>query len=278
MTPSDGLNDMQKAFEQFMMQRGGGEAKKDSVRLKKEEQDAKEVERKQHALQQDILRAEKEYINLFKRFVSRVKGEWMELDDQTFHVVQAISGIRSRLPMESQLLYNLRQESRTESWSVHGNMNALGNHFFLRLQDVQLGLSYDLLQHEKMMEALRRLLSNLSDCHESLLRMLDGMMKHNLECAENYGGRNVLLTPSFQKAASLSSLMSDALEMMSLELYRKQILAQMIFDSAEDDLLVVTAKERFDEQGELNWSKQWSRDSENSCIQKETFVEIMRSV
>ena len=49
---------------------------------------------------------------------------------------------------------------------------------------MELALSHDLMQHEKMMDGLRSLLANLSECHEALLRHLDVMTKHHSECLD----------------------------------------------------------------------------------------------
>jgi len=49
------------------------------------------------------------------------------------------------------------------------------NELFMK-EDVQLAVTHDLLQHERMMECLRRLSDILSDCHEALSRSLDGFI------------------------------------------------------------------------------------------------------
>lgn len=280
---SEDTDVLRRAYEQFMMKQGGGDSKKvekhgKTLQALKEEKEAKEQEQIRNALAREIKRAEKEFIHIFNRFVSRTKNEWMELDDQAYEVVKAISSIRSRLPMETKIMNSLEKGLQKNPWSDYGVANIFEQHRCLNTNDVQLALSHDLIQHEKMMEALRRLLANLSDCHEALMRILDEIMKHSLECEESFG--TVEVPVSFQKASSLSNLMADAISMMSLELYRKQNIAQIILDSSEDDIL----KEKHNDPDQsndqemnqkMNWTKQWDRAGKYSCIDKKVLTEVM---
>ena len=278
MSSDEDSDALRRAYEQFMMKQGGGDNMAVEKKRSKEVQEAKEQEQRRNELIREIKRAEKEFIHIFNRFVSRTKNEWMELDDQAYQVVKAISSIRSRLPMETKIIHCLENRTRKKTWSDYGVTNIFEKHSSLITNDVQLALSHDLVQHEKMMEALRRLMANLSDCHDALMRILDDIMKHSLDCEECFG--TMELPISFQKASSLSNLTADAMSMMSLELYRKQNIVQTIFDSSEDDLF----KEKHDGQDQFNkhdmienkiWSKQWDRTGKYSCIDKKVLTEVM---
>ena len=133
---------------------------------------------------------------------------------------------------------------------------------------MELALSHDLIQHEKMIDGLRSLLANLSECHEALLRHLDVMTKHHSECLDflDWGSQDgndidigndirndscngtstassITFTldgsfASFEKAAGLTSIMNEVMGMLSMELYRKQCLAYSILETVGDGLVV----------------------------------------
>ena len=108
-----------------------------------------------------------------------------------------------------------------------------------------------MIQHEKMLAALRGLFANLSECHEMILRSLDEITKYHLDFLEEFRNNNVELKlelelelevkvefePSFLKASGSVGIMRDVIAMLSNELYRKQCMVHMILDSVEDELM-----------------------------------------
>jgi len=278
---SEDSDSLRSAYEQFMLKQGGGKntVENHGITLpsSKEVQEAKEEQQRKNVLAREMKRAEKDYIHIFNRFVSRTKNEWMELDDQSYQVIQAICAQRSRLPMETKLMTCLENRSQKNNWSEYGMTNIFEQQSYLNANDVQLSLSHDLVQHEKMMEALRRLMANMSDCHEALMRILDEIMKHDLECEETFGSME--LPSSFQKASSLSNLMADALSMMSMELFRKQNIAQMILETSEDDLFKEKQNDldqsNSQEIAKQNLVKLWDRAGKHSCLNTKVLTEVM---
>eukprot|EP01083_Nonionella_stella_P155830 503957_1 len=121
-------------------------------------------------------------------------------------------------------------------WASHGFSQTYGGvPTLLNEEDADLALSHDLLQHEKMMSAIRSLFANLSECQEAMHRILDEVMKHHHECIEVFDWSD--LTVSFYKSSSLEELLNDFVAMLSLELYRKQSLVHLLLGAVEDDLL-----------------------------------------
>lgn len=247
-TDGDSDEAMRLAFEQYMM--GGS---RDAIVNEAEKMMAREEEGRKMKLQAEIKKAEKTYWLIFKRFMNRIKDDWIDIDDQAYQVVKSIAGIRRRLPSENKMLLQFKDVVvQKQSWACYGIRLALvvakdeeeveekKGDGTLRLgllteEDIELALSHDLMQHEKMMSGLRSLLAQLYDCHEALIRMLDEMCNHHLDCSESFNW--VDLPPSFHRAASLEGLMSDILAMLSLELYRKQCMVHEVLEKVKDDLL-----------------------------------------
>eukprot|EP00553_Chaetoceros_curvisetus_P001571 CAMPEP_0204627826 /NCGR_PEP_ID=MMETSP0717-20131115/14381_1 /ASSEMBLY_ACC=CAM_ASM_000666 /TAXON_ID=230516 /ORGANISM="Chaetoceros curvisetus" /LENGTH=318 /DNA_ID=CAMNT_0051644195 /DNA_START=332 /DNA_END=1288 /DNA_ORIENTATION=+ len=302
VTTGDSDEAMRLAFEQYMM--GGSRASTAATTIvneaEEEERMAKEEEARKMKLQAEIRKAEKIYWHIFKRFINRVKDEWLDIDDQGYQVVKSIAGIRKRLPSEHKLLRQFRDVVvQKKDWACHGTRQVLiaskGEEEeeeedyergkgaaapglgLLSEEDVELALSHDLMQHEKMMSGLRSLFAQLSECHEALFRMLDEMTQHHLECSESFHWDD--LPPSFRRASSLEGLMGDLLAMFSLELYRKQCMVHQVLDRVQDDLLRNTKKGGGGREDDSEWEdltpqgvvdrccRLWPKDCSESSIE-----------
>lgn len=253
---------MMLAYEQFMMQNKNNTKQKQLEKQEKEnekkcsQEELFEKRRKEVQRSIDVFarRNEKRYWQFFQTFTGRVRDEWMDLDKQALQVLQAISGIRNRLPMHARMLdgYKERQLVYIPHWKRHGFAKDIVSKEEIRKEDVQSALMYDLLQHEKMLEGLRMLFANLSESHDSILRYVDDVMKHHLECLEDLDGllyqqeeeasyddvlKDVEIPSSFERASSLPDVINDVMSMLSMELYRKQCLLHKVLGSVEDDLI-----------------------------------------
>lgn len=253
---------MMLAYEQFMMQNKNNTKQKQLEKQEKEnekkfsQEELFEKRRKEVQRSIDVFarRNEKRYWQFFQTFTGRVKDEWMDLDKQALQVLQAISGIRNRLPMHARMLdgYKERQLVYIPQWKRHGFAKDIVSKEEIREEDVQFALMHDLLQHEKMLEGLRMLFANLSESHDSILRYVDDVMKHHLECLEDLDGllyqqeeeasyddvsKDVEIPSSFERASSLPDVINDVMSMLSMELYRKQCLLHKVLGSVEDDLI-----------------------------------------
>lgn len=305
---------MRLAFEHYM--RGGtkmvavAEVDQEEASIRAEKEAKRQDERQLHKLQQEVKRAEKRYYQFFQKIGRVIQEEWLDIDDQAYQVVEAIKGIRNRLPRAVRLLGRMRDVVQKDEWARHGfnqvfvgsidkrgsdfisafgscGSNGIDSYDSIQEQDIELALSHDLVQHEKMMEALRGLFANLSKCHEALLRNLDEMTKHHLECMDEFGGMDVVGLDSnrdgggdtgigLQKVLPLVGLMNDAMAMLSLELYRKQCLVHMILETSKDELIQCLDGERLhDGVDGADMSPQkavhrcctvWKRQCKESCI------------
>jgi hypothetical protein len=105
-------------------------------------------------------------------------------------------------------------------------------------EDLELALSHDLLQHERMLAGARKLVHSLGEAQEALGRRLDELLLHHME---TYRYLDYSMTPegfvAFEGIASKVDHCQQLYSQSSKELYRKQSLAALIFDSVQDALL-----------------------------------------
>lgn len=315
---------MMLAYEQFMMQNKNNTKQKQLEKQEKEnekkcsQEELFEKRRKEVQRSIDVFarRNEKRYWQFFQTFTGRVRDEWMDLDKQALQVLQAISGIRNRLPMHARMLdgYKERQLVYIPQWKRHGFAKDIVSKEEIREEDVQSALMHDLLQHEKMLEGLRMLFANLSESHDSILRYVDDVMKHHLECLEDLDGllyqqeeeasyddvsKDLEIPSSFERASSLPDVINDVMSMLSMELCRKQCLLHKVLGSVEDDLIKgkdddVAAKlggstltksnngNEEDDWDDLNPEaisncvvKRWSLGSQFSCLDSAIFENVL---
>jgi hypothetical protein len=299
-------NVMMAAFEQYMM-RGKNNENQLQMEQQLKEQHKNEAVRqlalgKEHKQELAMRKAEKRYWHIYQTFSKRIREEWLDIDDQSYNVVQAIAAIRSRLPMHTRLLKRFRQQHalQKQEWTLRG-YGFSGSKILLRnedreqeemvqQQDAELALSHELIQHEKMMDGLRNLLANLAECHEALLRHLDEGTKHHLECFEfrdlgmedcndvGNGVEAIAITKStpngsyasFEKAAGLPGIMNELMAMLSMEIYRKQCLAYSILETVGDELIADDGAKGQKDQGaaaedEIEWEDMCPQEVAKRC-------------
>lgn len=249
---------MRRAFEQFMLQGKSNRTTIDKHNIEQEEIDEKKQQQKQlYQIQQELKKAERKYWTIFHKFANILQSQWIDIDDQSLQVIQSISGIRQRLPISMKMLKRYEDAAITHNhynWKYQSNYQLLTSPSFdstntlLQKEDIELALSHDLTQHEKMMEGLRSLFANLSEMHEALSRSLDEMMKHHLQEEErkmNYQQfYSSLSLTSYLTSASLLDLMNDLFHMLSMELFRKQTMIHHILNSTNDMLLSSSQEEK----------------------------------
>lgn len=231
----------------------------------------------------------KRYYQLLRSFNDKVQHTWYDLDDQLLSVLQNIVSIRGRLPVEWKVLHsshhlnNDNEKNNPEhdddgliGWIDHGDHMDSNNQedwkhfgflgkpkevpysFHLHQTDVQLALANDMTQHEKMLAALRSLMSNLAECHDGLGRVVDNIWKFHLECQEEEeawesrqeeeeGGDVVewmIHKDDDDGMQSIVQHVTDVYQMLSMELYRKQSLVPLIIESTEDEILGIEKQQK----------------------------------
>ena len=289
---------MRLAFEQYMMGGNVNASTSTSYNEPSLEQQEEEKERERqlviHQRQQQMKKAEKKYWQIFDKFQRIVQQEWFDLDDQAYQVVQALDGLRNRLPMHMKLLKGLQQDrfrnnvdSDGKCWRNHGFHHSFYSHRSITssnpfLEDVRNALSHDIVQHEKMLAALRSLFASLSECHEMILRILDQITKHHLECMDEFLDVKFKFEPSFLKAVGSCSTMRNIIAMLTKELYRKQCMVHMILNSVDNELFENIGSHGGrdgTDSASGNWEDMspkdvvqrccawWPRESKYSCVQ-----------
>jgi hypothetical protein len=167
---------------------------------------------------------------ILKAFQGRV-GEWKDLDGQLKAVLGSIANLRDRIWWESCQLQTFTETAKDwEGFGFRSRCNLLSR------ADVDMALTHDLLQHEKMLSGARTLISSLAQVQEAMGRRLDEWMMFQLE----------------EPVAQGQELLEQAQEAYLLlggEVYRKQVLVQKVLDSCHDGLVDKDATQSLGEGG-----------------------------
>lgn len=238
----------------------------------------------------------KRYYQLIHSFNGKVTHTWIHIDDQILAVLQNIVSIRSRLPLEWKVLHSphLKDDNvnpqdndgrveHEDEWKQHGLQGKLKEtpySFHLHTSDVQLALSHDMTQHEKMLAAIRTFMTNLSECHEALGRVVDTLWKFHLDCTKD----RIEEEDDEDEDGEMQNMVDNVTElyrMLSSELFRKQILIPLILESTQDEILgiekgKITEGSRKGLQRARNCCKSWNRSSEESCIDESKLSYVLK--
>jgi hypothetical protein len=260
----------------------------------------------------------KRYFQLLRSFNDKVQHSWLDTDDQMLSIIENIVSIRGRLPIEWKLLHLASSQSSSPGASSNErgmnpqadddddsmfrdkwkNCGFLGkpketpySSVHLHIDDIQLALSNDLMQHEKMLLELRRQMSQLAECQEAVGRIVENLWQFHLECCS---GVEDDVDEKEQDGAAhdmendIVQGVTEVFHMLSMELHRKQKIVPMIIESTKDDLLGIKEDETADEgvptsvgedgSDDANWKgsgglqaarkccKIWNRSSVETCI------------
>mmetsp|Transcript_26922 Transcript_26922/g.63234 ORF Transcript_26922/g.63234 Transcript_26922/m.63234 type:complete len:278 (-) Transcript_26922:2163-2996(-) len=179
--------------------------------------------------------------------------EWMEIDQKLEDILRSIANFRDRIYWESHYLGNQsvsdersipvwNQKKATEqrpSWNNYGfrtRSSIHSNNNILYKQDVILALDHDLLQHERMLSALRSLLASLAKIVEEIGRRLDDWMLQNLS-DQNDGVSEETEFKILVKEENMIELAQEVYSRLALDLYMKQKIATQVLDSCHNGLL-----------------------------------------
>ena len=235
----------------------------------------------------------KRHHQLLRLFNDKIQNVWFNIDDQLLSVLQNILNIRGRLPLEWKVLHSseitedhVSEQEQDSEWKYNGFLGKpkeLPYSFHLHVADVELALSHDLTQHEKMLAGVRSLMFNLAECHQSLGRVLDTLWKFHLECTAEH--ENEIMQKSL-------NAVTDVFHLLSMELYRKQGLVPLIQESINDKILGIDSRNGRGMMGSGNnghgsWQEglktvrmcceSWPRSSEESYIDEDYFSEALKT-
>ena len=142
--------------------------------------------------------------------------DWTDIDDQLRSVLMSVQALRNRMWWES-----TRQADPTSrsSWQKCLDLHIPGTPTCLNASDIQLALSTDLLQHEKMMVTTRFLAAALSQAQDRIGRFLHEWMVIHREAPLSIQELSVL-----GEAQNVNTLLGK-------ELCRKQALVSTLIKS-----------------------------------------------
>jgi flagellar motor switch/type III secretory pathway protein FliN len=153
----------------------------------------------------------------------------------------------------------------------------------LTIDDIQLALSHDLLQHENMMVGARKLLASMADAQEALGRRLEELILHHMDTVE-FIQSLVHFDPQSSSIVVVMGMvdsLQDIYTSLAAELYRKQSSLQTLLDVTNDDLLI-TGEERVTRQDQdpralaEKCAMSWSRRSTSSCVVESSIQALLQ--
>ena len=187
----------------------------------------------------------KRLYTVLKAFRETLVRDWLDVDEQLHRVWCSVANLRERCRATSRSLEDL---STQETCSSSSSLSAASyrqrhNRGGLNLQDLELALSYNLMQHERMLAASRQLLLKLGQAQEALSRRLDEIwllyhnyqigFRHDDECTSVHGTEDDSWLNIVWKVEGCEEFFKATAK----ELFRKQRLADQVFDSMQDALL-----------------------------------------
>jgi hypothetical protein len=229
----------------------------------------------------------KRYYQLLRTLSNKIQQSWFEIDDEILAVLENIVSIRGRLPLEWKLLnsYNVSNttsydeiEMEKDDWKCagfRGKIEAVQHPLHLQQNDIQLALDHDLEQHEKMIGAVRSLISELSECHESIGRLVDTILTFHLDCHQDDDDNNIRIDREDEnnERSELDLQVHNSTEFfhaLSTELYRKQCMIPTLIESINDQLLGVGSDQASTENSPLTVAKRchkaWARQIDDHLL------------
>mmetsp|Transcript_43769 Transcript_43769/g.44242 ORF Transcript_43769/g.44242 Transcript_43769/m.44242 type:complete len:270 (-) Transcript_43769:457-1266(-) len=243
-----------KAYHQFMM----GTSTPERETADKKDKDKNEIPNcyVQTSCDTTSKQHEKRTWHLFCKFCSIVQNEWIDLDDQLYMIFSSILSIRSRIRTAEKVISTAKEFNPIKiNWKNHGcRIYPLQSGTpSLQLDDINDALHHDILQNEKLLKHARKLLSNLTEVHQLLGRKAE----------VSYHGQDFKFeTGELCNASVLIDEIINIYTSLSLELYRKQKIAERFFElsyecsSSPDQNLV--------EETSLSL-QEWKKGSKGSC-------------
>jgi len=247
-------------------------------------------------------KGKKGYRPIFKAFQGRLE-DWKNTNKQLESVFRSIINLRDRiywessrlqLPLNNSDLTQQLQEEKQPLWRNCGFRSVLFNrdsNSSLKTEDINLALSHDLLQHERMLSVLRSLLALLAQHIDEIGRRLDEWMFLDLsELPPSQQPDRYYVSNNDESTADEGILVMDrsneqniledsreVYSLLALELFRKQKLAMGIFNSCHDKILI-TIDGNFSEdsfQQTKIASKEWS-GPENKDLTKNLVQRLLK--
>lgn len=228
---------------------------------------------KQHQQQLSTPKRRQQVLVSFRRKFGECMIEYVDTNQHLLQVMKSISHLRDRIVTSNSFVSKLQEEqpppqekkqqrspssSSSLSWKQYGFRGTTGGGFvgtssssssspiagcYLTLHDVQDALSYDLLQHEKMLSGCRTTLSSLSTLLDTTSRRLDEWFEYDLQLQEMaiqqqqiHEGED-LVEDKYSNTLNVSNA-THIYQYLASDLYHKQQLVQHVLDTSGDDTLL----------------------------------------
>lgn len=251
---------MQEAFQAYMLSGGGGGGGGNSGKKKKKRGGTPNNNRptpktktnsghaKENYREVQTKKIRKQYWQILNHFRKTVQEDWLQTDDHLGRVVASLVNLRDRIHMTSKQLWQWKHNPP----STYHNSNSSGRGYrkrrdetavmgYLTQEDLELALSHGLIQHEKMLQGARKLVSALNQAQEALGRRLDELYLFHLEIGpilpqlsapQDNDGEDLVLFAEHMVHWSRTVFIE-----LANELYRKQCLVETLVDSVDNGLL-----------------------------------------
>eukprot|EP00977_Amphora_coffeiformis_P003557 scaffold689_cov186-Amphora_coffeaeformis.AAC.7 len=166
--------DPQQAFRDFMLQgRGPVPADSPSTRL-----------RTPTSSRTGVPSSPRHHKQIQEAFYKTLQHDWWEIDHVLAQVVASVAELRRRWHVVQKAMQQQQQQQRDDNQNNNNNNNDSSDiwnnyhhhHFYLTSEDLELALCHCVRKHEKTLQNLRSLLSQLSQTQETLGRKLEHIL------------------------------------------------------------------------------------------------------
>jgi len=199
------------------------------------------------------IRKKRGYRPILRALQGRLQ-EWKDTNQKLEGVLRSIANLRDRVYWESGCLkvssgatdeiitYTQQQKGQKQqrsSWRDSGFRSSLLNHNIgctLLKEDIHLALDHDLLQHERMLSALRSLVASLALTVDEIGRRLDEWMLQNLMDQDDVISEERMFA-ILVKEQNTFELAQEVYSRLASDLYWKQTMATRVFRSCHDGVL-----------------------------------------
>lgn len=163
--------------------------------------------------------------------------EWKDTNSQLEGVLRSIGNLRDRIYWESSALAIQQEEKEQLVWRESGFRSGFSNdNTSLLKKDIHLALDHDLLQHERMLSALRSLMASQAQTIDEIGRRLDEWMLQNLMDQNDYVLEDRMVAMHV-KEQNTYELAQELYSFLASDLYWKQNMATRVFESCHDGVL-----------------------------------------
>ncbi|CAB9522307.1 expressed unknown protein [Seminavis robusta] len=255
MSKDDSTEEMQAAFQQFMLSGGtskqanstSGKKKKKGRNPPQNPTNNKNTPKKlfdhgspttNRSVQQQQ-KVRKQLWQILNAFRKCLQEDWLDVDDHCGQVIASIVNLRERIRLNSQQLWVFREYGpakvpnsqygyRSTLYANNKEDAVLG---FLTVDDLELALSHGLMQHEKMLAGVRKLISLLHQAQEALGRRFN----EQLTFQQTEVSPLVVDMDLQHFAAQVVFWSREVYTSLAQELFRKQLVIQTLLDSSMHD-------------------------------------------